>query len=216
VLTESGLSGIVAAVKTGRLIFQRVLSYILRSIIKKIAQMLLLAIGLMMAGQAVLTPLLMVIVMITGDFLSMAYATDRVRPSENPNSWSIGKITLAGVILGLGFLSFCTAVLAVGKYRLHLDIDHLRTLCVISVVYGSQAISYAVRDRGHLWGLPPTRWPVMSSLAEIVFTSLLANRGVAMSSLTIKVLMSELLAAIGFYFVLNFAKLSVFARLKIT
>jgi H+-transporting ATPase len=99
---------------------------------------------------------------------------------------------------------------------MHLDIDHLRTLCVISVVYGSQAITYAVRDRVHLWGLPPAKWLVMSSLAEIVFISLLANRGVAMSSLTIKVLMSELLAAIGFYFVLNFAKLSVFARLKIT
>jgi H+-transporting ATPase len=95
--------GTPAAVKTGRLIFQRILSYILRSITKKIAQMLLLAIGLMMTGQAVLTPLLMVIVMITGDFLSMAYATDRVKPSETPNSWSIGKITLAGVIFGLGF-----------------------------------------------------------------------------------------------------------------
>jgi H+-transporting ATPase len=216
VLIESGLGGIVAAIKTGRLIFQRILSYILRSITKKIAQMLLLAIGLLMTGQAVLTPLLMVIVMIAGDFLSMAFATDRVRPSETPNSWSVGRITVAGALFGLGFLSFCTAILAVGRYRMHLDIDHLRTLCVISVVYGSQAITYTVRDRQHLWGLRPTKWLVMSSLAEIVFISLLANRGVAMSSLTVKVLALELLAAIGFYFALNFAKLPVFARLEIT
>jgi H+-transporting ATPase len=216
VLIESGLGGIVAAIKTGRLIFQRILSYILRSITKKIAQMLLLAIGLLMTGQAVLTPLLMVIVMIAGDFLSMAFATDRVRPSETPNSWSVGRITVAGALFGLGFLSFCTAILAVGRYRMHLDIDHLRSLCVISVVYGSQAITYTVRDRQHLWGLRPTKWLVMSSLAEIVFISLLANRGVAMSSITVKVLALELLAAIGFYFALNFAKLPVFARLEIT
>jgi H+-transporting ATPase len=216
VLTEPGLGGIVAAIKTGRLIFQRILSYTLRSTTKKIAQILLLAIGLLMTGQAVLTPLLMVIVMITGDFLSMAFATDRVRPSETPNSWEVGKITVAGVFLGLGFLGFCTTVLAVGQYGMHLDIGHLRTFCVISIVYGSQAITYAVRDRQHLWGLRPTSWLLMSSAAEVLFISLLANRGIEMSSLSFLVLASELLAATLFFFALNFVKIPIFRRLNIT
>jgi hypothetical protein len=43
-------------------------------------QVLLLAIGLLMTGHAVLTPMLMVIVMITGDFLSMSLTTDQ-RPA---------------------------------------------------------------------------------------------------------------------------------------
>ena len=47
---------------------------------------------------AVLTPMLMVIVMITGDFLAISLATDRVRPSPIRNSWQIGKTTSAGVI----------------------------------------------------------------------------------------------------------------------
>ena len=216
VLTEAGLSGIVAAIKTGRVIFQRILSYTLRSTTKKIAQLLFLAIGLLMTGQAVLTPLLMVIVMITGDFLSMAFATDRVRPSETPNSWDIGKITAAGALLGLGFLAFCTAALAVGRYRMHLDINHLRTFCVIAIVYGSQAITYAVRDRRHLWGLPPTKWLVVSSAADMLFISLLANRGIEMSSLSLTVLASEFLAATLFFFILNFVKVPIFRRLNIT
>ncbi len=117
VLTEPGLSGIVASVKVGRTTFQRILSYTLRSTTKKMSQILLLAIGLLMTGQAILTPMLMVIIMITGDFLSMSLATDRVRPSETPNSWEIGKITGAGLILGLFFLAFCTGILAVGQVR---------------------------------------------------------------------------------------------------
>ena len=60
--------------------------------------MLLLAIGLLLTGHAVLTPMLMVIVMITGDFLAMSLTTDRVRPSAMPNSWRIGRITIAGVL----------------------------------------------------------------------------------------------------------------------
>ena len=85
VLTEPGLGGIVAAVKEGRVTFQRILTYTLNSIIKKIVTVLFLIVGLIMTGHAILTPLLMVIVMITGDFLAMSLTTDNVRPSPMPN-----------------------------------------------------------------------------------------------------------------------------------
>ncbi len=47
--------GIVEAVKAGRTTFQRILSYTLRSTTKKMSQILLLGIGLLMTGQAILT-----------------------------------------------------------------------------------------------------------------------------------------------------------------
>ena len=47
-LTDAGLGGIVAAVKEGRSTFQRILTYTLNSVLKKIVQVLLLAIGLVM------------------------------------------------------------------------------------------------------------------------------------------------------------------------
>jgi H+-transporting ATPase len=136
VLTGAGLGGIVAAVKEGRVTFQRVLIYTLNSVLKKIVQVLLLAAGLVMTGHAVLTPMLMVILMITGDFLAMSLATDRVRPSANPNSWQIGRITGVGVIFGLCFLMFATAVLAIGKFELQLGTSGLQTLSVVAIVFG--------------------------------------------------------------------------------
>jgi H+-transporting ATPase len=69
VLTEAGLGGIVAAVKEGRITFQRILTYTLNSVMKKILQVLLLAVGLVMTGHAVLTPMLMVIVIWGSAFL---------------------------------------------------------------------------------------------------------------------------------------------------
>jgi H+-transporting ATPase len=173
VLTEAGLGGIVAAVKEGRTTFQRILTYTLNSVLKKIVQVLLLAIGLVITGHAVLTPMLMVIVMITGDFLAMSLTTDRVRPSSMPNSWQVGRITMAGTILGGCFLAFCIAVLAVGKFEMGFGIEALRTLSVVAIVYGSQATIYALRARRHLWGLRPTIWLVASSVSQ---TSLLSQR----------------------------------------
>ena len=116
VLTEPGLGGIVASVKEGRVTFQRILTYTLNSVTKKVVQVLFLAVGLIMTGHAILTPMLMVIIMITGDFLGMSLTTDNVRPSPLPNAWRIGRLTIAGVFMGIAELVFCSAVLARRQY----------------------------------------------------------------------------------------------------
>ena len=81
VLTSPGLIGVVAAVKEGRITFQRILTYTLNSLTKKIVQVLLLGIGLIMTGHAILMPMLMIIVMMVGDLLGMSLTTDNVQPS---------------------------------------------------------------------------------------------------------------------------------------
>ncbi len=216
VLTEAGLGGIVAAVKEGRITFQRILTYTLNSVMKKILQVLLLAVGLVITGHAILTPMLMVIVMITGDFLSMSLTTDRVRPSKMPNSWQIGRITVAGVILGICFLIFSTAILAVGKFELRLGIEALQTLSVVGIVFGSQATTYVIRGRQHLWGLRPSVWLVLSSVADVLIISTLAALGIAMAPLPIAVIACEFAAAIAFGAVLDVVKIPVFGRLRIS
>jgi H+-transporting ATPase len=86
VLTEPGLGGIVASLKEGRMTFQRILTYALNSVTKKTVQVLFLAVGLVMTGHAILTPMLMVIIMLTGDFLGMSLTTDNVTPSALPDA----------------------------------------------------------------------------------------------------------------------------------
>ncbi|MDQ2835175.1 MAG: HAD-IC family P-type ATPase [Acidobacteriota bacterium] len=216
VLTSAGLGGIVSAVKEGRTTFQRILTYTLNSVLKKITQVLLLAFGLIITGHAVLTPMLMVIVMITGDFLAMSLTTDRVRPSGTPNAWQIGRITGAASILGTCLLAFCLAILLVGKFKLGLGVDALRTLSVVAIVYGSQATIYAIRDRSHFWGLRPTVWLLLSSIADLLIISTLATLGFAMAPLPASILGFEFVAALTFWLVLAGIKVPVFKGLGIS
>lgn len=215
VLTQAGLGGIVSAVKEGRTAFQRILTYTLNSVQKKIFQVLLLAVGLVMTGHAVLTPMLIVIVMITGDFLAMSLTTDRVRPSKMPNSWDIGRITCAGVILGICFLAYSTAILAFGKFQLHLGIEALQTLSVVGIVFGGQVTTYVIRGRQHLWGLRPSLLLVLSSVVDVLIISTFAVLGIAMAPLSIAVIACEFAAAIAFGVVLDVVKIPVLARLRI-
>jgi H+-transporting ATPase len=215
VLTEPGLAGIVAAVKEGRVTFQRILTYTLNSITKKTVQVLFLAVGLIMTGQAILTPLLMVLIMITGDFLGMSLTTDNVRPSGTPNTWQIGILTIAGVSTGIGELIFCTSVLAFGAYRMGYDIQALRTLAFVVIVFGNQATTYTNRERRRLWSSRPSFWLVVSSVVDLMIASTLAIAGIGMTPLPALVVAGTLTAAIAFAVILDLAKVPMFARLGI-
>jgi H+-transporting ATPase len=106
VLTTPGLAGILSAVREGRIAFQRLLTYTLNMLVKKIEIVLFLAIGLVLTGQAVMTPVLMVLMLVTNDFLSMSLMTDRAMPGNSPSRWHMRGVTPAAVVLGAGKLAF--------------------------------------------------------------------------------------------------------------
>jgi len=215
VLTKPGLGGIVASVKEGRVTFQRILTYTLNSVTKKTVQVLFLAVGLVMTGHAILTPMLMVIIMLAGDLLGMSLATDNVRPSPMPNRWRIGQLTIAGVFMGACELVFCTAVLAVGKFYLGFGIDTLRTLAFVAIVFGNQATTYTNRERQRMGSARPSRWLIGSSVLDLLIASTLATFGIAMTPLPTFVVGGALVTAAAFAFILDFAKVPVFKRLSI-
>ena len=215
VLTKPGLGGIVASVKEGRVTFQRILTYALNSVTKKTVQVLFLAVGLVMTGHAILTPMLIVIIMLTGDLLGMSLTTDNVRPSPTPNAWRIGALTIAGVFMGISELVFCTAVLAIAKFRLGLGIEALSTVAFVVIVFGNQATTYTNRERQRIWASRPSPWLIASSVVDLTIASTLAIFGIAMAPLPIFVVGGILVAAAVFAFIVDFVKVPVFHRLRI-
>jgi H+-transporting ATPase len=215
VLTRPGLDGVVAAIKEGRITFQRILTYTLNSVTKKVVQVLFLAAGLFITGQAILTPMLMVVIMITGDFLGTALTTDNVRPSPSPSAWRVRRLTLAGGFMGLCELVLCVAVLVVGKLQLGFGIDRLRTLAFVVIVFGNQATTYTNRARQHLWSTAPSRWLVVSSVVDVTIASTMAGLGLAMAPLPLVVVGATLAAAVAFALLVDLLKVPVFRHLEI-
>jgi H+-transporting ATPase len=215
VLTEPGLGGVVAAVTEGRTTFQRILTYTLRSITHKINQVLLLAAGLVLTGHAILTPTLMVLMMVTGDFLAMSSSTDKVRPSPKPSVWHIRNLTLAGSAMGAADLVFCIACLATGKFALSLSTPALQTLAVVTLVFSGQAVLYVARERDHLWSSVPSRWLLASSFVDTGIVAALAAKGILMEPLPLAIITGLFFAAAAFALVLDTVKLAMFRRFAV-
>jgi H+-transporting ATPase len=215
VMTEPGLAGIVFAVREGRIGFQRLLTYTFNMLVKKIEIVLFLAIGLGLTGHAVMTPVLMVLMLMTNDFLAMSLTADRASPAPSPSRWRMQNITGAAIVLGACKLGFSLTVLAIGKYRLGLDPGKLQTLAFVTLVFGAQAVLYVVRERRRMWSSRPSNWVQAASAADIAIVSVLALSGILMEPLPWHALAAVLMAAAGFALVLDQIKLPLMSALKI-
>lgn len=214
VLTDPGLSGIVVAVREGRVTFQRILTYTLRSLVQKVRQVLFLAVGLVMTGHAVLTPMLMVLSLVVGDFLAMSATTDNVEPSPQPNSWRIGNLTVAAVVLGLVDLVYSAAALVAGQYWLGANLQELQALTLVMLVFNGQAVFYVARERRRMWASRPSAIVVASSVADILVIPLLAWRGILMAPLPLSWISGLFGSALALALLLDAAKIELFRRLR--
>jgi H+-transporting ATPase len=177
--------------------------------------MLVLAAGLAMTGGPVLTPMLMAVLMITGDFLTMSASTDRVRPSNRPNAWRIGRLTLAGAALGLASFAFCTGLLAVGIHGLRLAGPPLQTFTAVVLAFASQAVFYSVRERRRIWSSRPGGWLLLSSAADVAIIGGMAWRGVLMAPLAPWIILAVAAASVVFALALDTIKAAVFAAVEL-
>ncbi len=215
VLTQPGLAGVVHAVREGRIAFSRLQTYTLNMLVKKVEVLLFLASGLLLTGQAVMTPAMTVLMLITNDFLAMSITTDRAGLAPGPSVWRMSRITAAAVALGACKLVFSLGVLLAGKYGLGLDAKALQTLAFVGLLFGSQALLYVVRERRRIWSSLPGPWVVAASAVDIGIVSALALSGSLMAPLPWTVLAAVLAAAAGFGLALDQVKRLVLAAVRL-
>ena len=203
VLTTPGLAGILDAIREGRAAFARIRTYTLSMVVRKIAFVLYLALGLMLTGHAVLTPLLMVLLLIVNDFLTMAITTDRVVASAHPRHWRVGRIILEGGALGVATLVFVTALLLVGRDLWQLELAGLRTLSFLGLMLAVQANVYVVREERWAWSSAPSAWLAAASVMLVAIGVAAAWFGVLMAPLAPARIGVVVAASVGFLVVLD-------------
>lgn len=214
-LTAPGLEDALSAVQISRRIYQRMLTYTLNKIIKTLEIAVFLTVGVMLTGTFVITPLLIVLLLFTNDFVTMSIATDHVSYSREPDRWNIRTLMLTGGVLAALVLLLSFAVFFTGRDYLDLPLPQLQTLVFVMLVATGQGNVYLVRERRHFWQSRPSPFLVASSIADLAVVSLLAMTGVLMAPVS-SILIAGLLALVAAYLlVLDQLKVVIFRSFKI-
>ena len=215
VLTAPGLVDVLSAVKISRRIYQRMLTYTINKIMKTLEIAVFLSIGVMLTRTFVITPLLIVLLLFTNDFVTMSIATDRVSYSRTPDRWNIKALMATGGALAALVLLLSFTVFFVGRDLLGLPLPQLQTLVFVMLVATGQGNVYLIRERGHFWRSRPGPWLVASSVADLAVVALMSTRGVLMAPVS-PFLLVELLASVAIYLIiLDQFKVLIFRRFKI-
>lgn len=215
VLTNPGLRDVLSAVQTSRKIYQRMLTYTLNKVIKTIEIAVFLSVGILATRQFVITPLLIVLLLFTNDFVTMSIATDNVRPSPGPDRWDIPTLVLTAGSLAAVILMFSFAVFFTARDVFHLNLPQLQTLAFAMLVFTGQGTVYLVRERKSFWKSRPSGLLILSSVIDIVTVSLMAINGVLMTKIPWSAIAGLLVATAAFLVILDTFKVKVFRRLAI-
>ncbi len=212
VLTNPGLADIKTAVETSRRINQRMLTYTMNKIIKTMEIAVFLSVGVMLTGVFVITPLLIVLLLFTNDFVTMSIATDHVSFARKPERWNIPTLMrtsgiLAGMVLVLSF-----AVFFAGRDWLHLPLSQLQTLIFVMLVFTGQGNVYLVRERSHFWKSTPSRWLLLASLLDIIAVVVLSTQGILMAAIPLWLVSGLMILVLAYLAVLDFIKIRVFRQ----
>ena len=215
VLTSAGLGNMVAAVELSRRIYQRMLTYTLNMSIKKIAIPLFLSLGLLISGVFVTNARLMVLMLFANDFVTMSITTDRVSLVRKPQHWATRSLIMAAFSLALPLLLLDFGVFWVGHSFIQLALPQVQTFVFVWLVLSGQLTVYLVREQHHFWRSRPSRWLLISSIADVVIVSLMATQGWLMAAIPMSLVAALLFLGLIYLVGADFLKVRIFHRFQI-
>jgi H+-transporting ATPase len=179
VLTEAGLTNIVALVEQGRTIYQRILTWIINKISRTILKAAFVAIAFVVTGKFVVSAFAMLLLVFMTDFAKISLATDHVRPSKNPETWNIGGYIAVSVVLGVAMVVETLVLLGVGwsHFGLATSNNALYTFSFLMLLYFAAFSVVSARERHWFWATLPSKTFLLAIATDVLVGTVLTFVG---------------------------------------
>ena len=180
VLTEPGLTNILALVEQGRTIYQRILTWIINKISRTILKAAFVAIAFVLTGKFVVSAFAMLLLVFMTDFAKIALATDRVRPSNKPETWKIGGFITVSVVLGVAMVVETLMLLYLGwsRFGLATNDQALYTFSFLTLLYFAVFSVVSARERRWFWTTMPSKTLLAAVAADALGGTVLTLVGI--------------------------------------
>jgi plasma-membrane proton-efflux P-type ATPase len=179
VLTEPGLTNIVALVEQGRIIYQRLLTWVLNKISRTVLKAAFVSAAFLMTGKFVISAFAMLLLTFMNDFAKIALATDSVRPSRMPETWNIGRYVVVAVALGVAMVAEALLLLALCRepFGLSETDGSLFTFSFLTLLYLAIFSIISVRERNRFSASMPGRALLLALASDAAIGTALTFAG---------------------------------------
>ncbi len=179
VLTEAGLTNILALVEQGRTIYQRILTWVINKISRTILKAAFVAIAFVVTGKFVVSAFAMLLLTFMTDFAKISLATDNVRPSKKPETWNIGGFITVSVALGVAMVAETLFLLWIGwsYFDLATNNNVLYTFSFLTLLYFAIFSVVSAWERHGFWATLPSKTFLSAITADALAGTVMAFVG---------------------------------------
>ena len=180
VLTSEGLSNIVDLVKTGRMIYQRIVIWILNKVIKTFQIVVFVVLAFLLTGKYIVETFDIVMLLFLLDFVTISLSTDNVRWSNEPDTWDVTNLVKVGLVLGISKVVASFGLLHIGLNYLGLSdkLPQLHTFVLDLLLFSGLFTIFVVRERGFFWKSMPSKPLLVAILGDTLLVCAISVVGV--------------------------------------
>ena len=180
VLTEEGLSNIISPIKVGRMMFERINTWIFNKIARTILKTCFVVVAFLILGKYIITASAMLILIFMTDFVKISLSTDNVKGSKQPAKWNINGLAKIGIVIGFIMTIEAFGLLYIGLHYFSLKVDNkaLSTFCFEILLFFALFSIFVVRERNHFWQSWPSKTLLFLIIADIFLGIVFSTFGI--------------------------------------
>ncbi|MEM3486940.1 MAG: plasma-membrane proton-efflux P-type ATPase [Conexivisphaerales archaeon] len=180
VLTQDGLINIVDLVKIGRMIFQRIVTWIFNKVVKVFQIVVFVVAAFFIWGKFIVGTFDVLLLLFLIDFVTLSISTDHVRWSKKPDRWDVNWLVRVSIILGIAVVleSLLMEYLGIKYFGLLSNLSRLHTFGFDILLLSGMFTIFVVRERGHFWSSKPSNVLLGAIIADIILSSTISITGI--------------------------------------
>lgn len=206
VLTGEGLTNIVDLVENGRMIYERINTWILNKISRTILKTSLIVLAFLATGRYIISAFAMILEIFMTDFVKITLSTDNVKWSRKPDIWNITGLVKVAAVLGLLMVAEALGLLYVGlKYfGLASNEQALYTFTFETLFYFAASSIFSMRERAHFWSSMPSRTLLTAIGLDMIAAMLIAVIGLpGLTAIPLTISLSVMAYSFVFSLIIN-------------
>jgi H+-transporting ATPase len=206
VLMNEGLTSMVDLVKNGRVIFERIIAWILSKIVRTLQIATFVVLSYLLTGNYVVSAFAIILYFFMTDFVKIALSTDNLSWSRKPDTWNVAGLVKASTILSMLviFESFALLYAAVSVFHLTLADQTLYTFTFEILFYSAMLLIFNVRERGHFWNSRPSRTLLVAIILSMIAATIVTTTGLpGLTPISLTETLFVILCSAAFSLILN-------------
>jgi H+-transporting ATPase len=214
VLTKSGLSVIIDAIRQSRKIFQRMNNYSIYRITETIRVLIFVTSSIIVFKFYPVTALMIVLLALLNDAPIMTIAYDNVKPSEKPDKWDMRTLLSISTVLGIVGVFVSFSVLYIGRDVFHLSREVLQSFIYLKLSVAGHMTVFVARTKGPFWSIKPSKQLLFAVLITQFIATLIVVYGFLMPAMGWGLALFIWGYAFVFFVLMDFIKVRVYRLLN--